>query len=143
MKTWSLMYLMIWVGLIQILLVLPPIAGSVETYVHGAVGVVVLVLSYSVFSRIRATSCPNRIKLITKTTFGLAALQAVLGISLFAVRDLSSLGLANSALTFFHAANAIAIITQASSSATAYDMWEEKEFSQGLSAPDGQLIRGQ
>jgi len=27
-----------------------------------------------------------------------------------------------------HVGNALAIITQASSSATAYDMWEEKEF---------------
>jgi hypothetical protein len=35
------------------------------------------------------------------------------------------------ALKFFHVAIALAIITQASSSATSYDMWEEKEFNEG------------
>jgi hypothetical protein len=32
-------------------------------------------------------------------------------------------------ITFLHLVIALAIITQASSVATAYDMWEEKEYS--------------
>jgi hypothetical protein len=36
---------------------------------------------------------------------------------------------------FLHVATALAIITQASSSATAYDMWEEREFQVPVAPP--------
>jgi hypothetical protein len=73
-------------------------------------------------------SDPDRIKRITRTTWYLAIFQGVLGIALALGIMLSWGSLYASVVSFVHVVNALAIITQASSSATAFDMWEEKEF---------------
>jgi cytochrome b561 len=131
MKTWALMYAFIWVCLVQILIVMFPVLGTFPTYdVHLVLGIIVLAMAYAIYARTKVTPCPDRIKRITKTTFGFGIFQAVLGVGLYAA--LYS-GAAPSdfwitVLNFLHVAAAIAMITQASSSATAFDMWEEKEF---------------
>jgi uncharacterized membrane protein YjfL (UPF0719 family) len=122
-------YTIIWVSFIEILIVLFPVIGTFPTYdLHFVIGVTVLVLAYLIFVRIRATSCPDRIKRITKATFGFAVFQTFLGVALYIALALGAGGTLVDFANFLHVAAALAIITQASSSATAYDMWEEKEF---------------
>lgn len=131
MKTWALMYALIWVAFIEIMIVMFPVLGTFPTYdLHLVVGVVVLAMAYAVYVGVKAAPCPDRIKRITKTTFGLGIFQAVLGIVLYGAlySGAGPGGLWITVINFFHVAVAIAMITQASSSATAFDMWEEKEF---------------
>ncbi|MGD0396973.1 MAG: hypothetical protein ABSB26_08745 [Nitrososphaerales archaeon] len=124
-----MMYAIIWVAFIQILIVLFPVIGTFPTYdLHLVVGAIVLVLAYLIFARVRATFCPNRIKRITKATFGFAVFEAFLGAALYGAVSANVGGTLVDFINFLHAAAALAIITQASSSATAFDMWEEKEF---------------
>jgi len=129
MQSWKSMYLIIWVSFLQILFILfSPFAEMVNLGVHVIIGLAVLVLAFVVYRAVRMTVCPDRIKRITKTTRNLAVLQGALGIAL-AIGIFSSLGSSYIGfVSFLHVGNALAIITQSSSSATAYDMWEEKEF---------------
>ncbi len=129
MKTWTMMYLLIWVAFLQILIIMFPILGSFPTYdLHLVVGVAVIGLAYTIYSRVSKTDCPARIKRITKTTAYLGVSQAILGLILYLVLRFG-IGMPFTGLiNFIHVAVAIAMITQASSSATAFDMWEEKEF---------------
>ncbi|HYC11912.1 MAG TPA: hypothetical protein VEC02_04540 [Nitrososphaerales archaeon] len=130
MKTWSVLYLLIWVAFVQILMGVIPALYFLVTYgVHPIIGVVVLVLAFLAYRQVRSTACPDRIKRITKTTFILAVLQGALGVLLYVFLYTSlANGLVVETIDFLHVVNALAIITQASSSATAFDMWEEKEF---------------
>jgi len=129
LKTWAVMYAIIWVAFIQILIVLFPVIETFPTYdLHLVVGVVVLGLAYLIFVRVKATSCPDRIKRITKATFGFAIFQVFLGVALYGALSANVDGILIDFINFLHAAVALTIITQAASSATAFDMWEEKEF---------------
>jgi len=133
MESWKSMYLIIWISFLQILLILfAPTQTSLEQMatigIHVVIGLAVLGLAFSVYRGVRQSACPDRIKRITRTTRNLTVFQGVLGIAL-ALGIVFSLGSLYAAIVgFLHVANALAIITQASSSATAYDMWEEKEF---------------
>jgi hypothetical protein len=129
MKTWQLMYAIIWIAFFQILFILfSPFDYSVNVAIHALIGIGIFGLAFQVSSAIARSSCPDRIKRITKTTRNLAVLQGVLGIALALGNALSWGSLYATLVGLLHVANALAIITQASSSATAYDMWEEKEF---------------
>jgi len=130
MKTWSLLYILVWVAFAQILIGVITLLQPLITYgVHPVIGVVVLVLAYLAYSHVKPTACPDRIKRITKTTFILSVFQGILGAILY---TLPYVGLANGLVfglvDLLHVVNALAIITQASSSATAFDMWEEHEY---------------
>jgi len=132
MKTWAMMYATIWVAFFEILIVLFPVIGAFPTYdLHLVVGSILLVLAYLVYTRVRTTACPDRIKRITKATFGFAVFQAFLGVALYVAVSMNVGGFAVDLFDFLHVAIALTIITQASSSATAFDMWEEKEFVSG------------
>ncbi len=129
MQSWQAMYAIIWVAFLQILFILfSPLGNTVNLAVHVVIAIALLGLAFQIYRSVRLTSCPDRIKRITKTTWNLAVFQGVLGIAL-ALGVVFSWGtLYFSVVAFLHVANALAIITQASSSATAFDMWEEKEF---------------
>lgn len=123
------MYLIIWVAFFQILFILfSPLGDMVNLAVHVVIAIAVLGLAYTVYRGVGRTSCPDRIKRITKTTWYLAIFQGVLGIALALGVMFSWGSIYVELVSLLHVANALAIITQASSSATAYDMWEEKEF---------------
>jgi signal transduction histidine kinase len=129
MKTWQAMYLIIWVAFLQILFILfSPLDKTVNVTVNVIIVIALLGLAFTIYSGVRLTSCPDRIKRITKATRSLVILQLVLGVALALGVVLSWGSLYISVMSFLHVANALAIITQASSSATAFDMWEEKEF---------------
>ena len=129
MQSWQAMYAVIWVSFLQILFILfSPLGDTVDLAVHVLIAIAVLALTFRIYRSVRLTPCPDRIKRITKTTWNLAVFQGALGIALALGTILSWGTLYTSVVAFLHVANALAIITQASSSATAFDMWEEKEF---------------
>jgi len=129
MRVWQSMYLVIWVAFLQVLFIFfTPFSFSVSVAVHGLIGIGIVGLTFQVSRGVRRTDCPDRIKRISRTTFMLALFQGVLGIIVALGHVFSWPSLAVDFLLFLHLGNALAIITQASSTATSYDMWEEKEF---------------
>ena len=129
MKTWAAMYGIIWLAFLEIVLVLfLPFGYTINVAIHIIIAVAMLGLAFFIYRKVRVTSCPDRIKRITKTTWNLSILQAVLGLALLLGAAFQWGSLYATVVSFLHVGNALAIITQASSSATAFDMWEEKEF---------------
>lgn len=129
MKIWVSLYLMIWLALLEFILVLAGPQGlGFLVDVHVLFGAIILALAYYNSVRLRKTDAPARIKRIAKATTTLAAVQPFLG----AIPYLNfRMGLEiplTGIVGFIHVLIAFAIITQAASAATAYDMWEEKEF---------------
>jgi hypothetical protein len=76
------------------------------------------------YREIMKTSAPNRVKRISKAIPAMAGLNGVIGIPLYVFTE----GTIHWAITVLHLVVALAMIAQASSTATASDMWEEKEF---------------
>lgn len=129
MKTWSALYLLVWLAFFQILIIMFPLLGLNPTYdLHSAFGILVVGVAMYAFHLVKKSSCPERIKRIAKTTAILGVVQGILGIILFAGIMIGFPSIVQNVILFLHVVNALAIITQASSSATAFDMWEEKEF---------------
>jgi hypothetical protein len=137
MKTWSVMYGLVWASFAQIFLIvflLSVVPSSGTMYdatigLHILIGVIVIALAGVSFRLVRKTACPDRIKRISRVTMILGGLQGVLGIILYAlIRLYPGATSAQEVVLLLHVVTALAIISQASSSATAYDMWEEKEF---------------
>ena len=123
------MYLIIWVAFLEIVFILfSPFSDAVNLAIHIVVALAVLGLAFTIYRGVGRTACPDRIKRITRTTWYLAIFQGVLGVALAAGDSLSWGPVYIGVVGFLHVATALAIITQASSSATAYDMWEEREF---------------
>ena len=124
------MYSLIWVAVLQILVILFPVLSFSSTVdLHAVIGIVVVVLANYVYFLVRRTACPGRIKRIARVTAIMSFIQIVFGAVLY-----ESIALAFSSSTlfeitlFFHVLIAVAIVAQASSAATAFDMWERKEF---------------
>ena len=121
---------MIWLAFLDIVIIIVNISGF-KTYVvlgHTILGLVILGLAYYNSMQIKETKAPNRLKRITKSTVTLATVELILGIILFPYA-VFSIGIPLvGVINFLHLVIALAIITQASSVATAYDMWEEKEY---------------
>jgi hypothetical protein len=136
MKTWSVLYALVWASFFQIFLIvflLSVVPNSGFWYyfaidVHAGVGIAVIFLALESFRLVRETSCPHRIKRISKTTAILAGVQGLLGVPLFLLLRFNISATIQNFILLIHVVNALAIIAQASSSATAFDMWEEKEF---------------
>ena len=123
LKLWGRLYLLIWLAFIQFFVtVFSEIFGVI--YVHSVVGIAVVVLAVMNYRELVKTSAPDRVKRISKVIPVMAGLNGVLGIFLYVFTD----GTVHWATTILHLAISLAIIAQASSTATAYDMWEEKEF---------------
>lgn len=128
MKMWHLFYLMVWLAFLQIIIILLPGLGSYLVDVHAALGLIILGLAHYNNAKLKRTAAPDRLKRIAKSTAVLATVQIILGLILYAnVRLSINVPLAE-VVVFLHLIVALAIITQAASVATAYDMWEEHEF---------------
>ncbi len=134
MALWNQLYGMVWLTFLQIILILVlDILQPNSDYVialHVVIGLAVLVLAFLNNSKMKASEAPARLKRIIRSTMTLAIAQVVLGIILYlVVFTYSSLGAGVQAfVALIHVSIALAIITQASSVATAYDMWEEHEY---------------
>lgn len=120
---------MVWLAFLEFILVWAPVSGfALLLYVHVILGVVIFAIAYSNASKLGRMQCPARIRRIVKATVALAAFEGVLGILFYVSKTSSFPDLVTSAVDFLHIGIALAIVTQAASTATAYDMWEEKEF---------------
>jgi hypothetical protein len=133
LSIWRQLYAMVWLAFLQILIILEsriPVLGSYLVYGHVFLGLVILGLAHYNNAQIKKTEAPNRLKRIAKSTAILATIQPIFGVILLVNLMLRSAILAPLAgiVLFLHIITALAIITQASSVATAYDMWEEKEY---------------
>ena len=132
MKLWGQLYLLIWVTFLAFPLATIPNPGPVVPYLHAIVGVAIIAIAYANARMLRGTTAPGRIKRIAAASFNLSILMAVLGVLLWfnvgaGIQLLWGRSLWD-LIIFLHLLNAVAIITQASAVAIAFDMWEEKEF---------------
>jgi heme A synthase len=128
MKMWRQLYLIVWLAFLQIVIILIPEFGRDLVDVHAILGLIILALAHYNYAQLKRTSTPNRLKRIAKSTAILATVQVILGIILYAdIRLMVNVPLAG-VIIFLHLVIALAIITQTSSVATAYDMWEDREF---------------
>ena len=125
---WRQFYALVWLAFLQIVIIIVPRFTVFLVDLHAVLGLVILAVAHMNNGRIRRTDAPNRLKRIAKATAILATLQVILGIILYANLRLSVNIPLVDVITFVHIVIALAIITQASSVATAYDMWEEHEF---------------
>jgi len=133
LSIWRQLYAMVWLAFLQILIILEsriPVLGNYLVYGHVFLGLIILGLAHYNNAQIKKTEAPNRLKRIAKSTAILATIQPIFGVILLVNLMLRSAILAPLAgiVLFLHIITALAIITQASSVATAYDMWEEKEY---------------
>jgi len=138
MKLWQNLYGMIWLVFLQIILIVVLPSSSIYVIaLHAVIGLAIFGLAFADNSMMQKLEVPFRLKGIVKSTLSLAAAQLVLGILLYVVNNFYNLsgGLASTVVTFIHVAISLAIITQASSAATAYDMWEEKEYNPPYTDP--------
>ena len=130
-EIWQSLYLMIWMAFLEFILIFMDSFGwAYLVEIHILLGVIMLALAYNNLVKVKKTDAPDRIKRIVKATAGFVIFQDILGMPLF-LNSILNLSLPfTEILDFLHLAIALTIIAQASSVATAYDMWEEKEFMQ-------------
>lgn len=121
---------MVWLVFLQIVIIVVNMS-SFQVYLvygHMMLGLIILALAHYNNVQIKKTEAPSRLKRIAKSTAVLATIQPIFGIILF-VNLMPGNGIPMVwIVSFLHLVTALAIITQASSVATAYDMWEEKEY---------------
>ncbi len=128
MALWKSLYAMVWLAFLQIVIIVMPRFTLYLVDVHVLLGLVILGLAHYNNAKMKKTEAPNRLKRITKATAILATFQIILGLILYAnLRMNVSVPLVG-VIVFIHAVIALAIITQAASVATAYDMWEDHEY---------------
>jgi len=119
---------MVWLAFLQIVIIVMPRFTLYLIDLHALLGLIILGLAHYNNVKMKRTEAPNRLKRITKTTAILATVQIIFGLILYAnLRMNVSVPLVE-AIVFIHIVIALAIITQAASVATAYDMWEDHEY---------------
>ena len=137
MKLWVSLYGFFWFAVLQIalgvFLAVGPRPPGFVPYLHAGIGAVVVVWAFFNFRGVRATRVPGRTKRTVAATFAIAVLMVLLGLLLwFGVGAGASLfGVSvDEGIALLHLIGALAIVTQAASTATGFDMWEEREFEQ-------------
>ena len=119
---------MVWLAFLQIVIIVMPRFTLYLIDLHALLGLIILGLAHYNNVKMKLTEAPNRLKRITKATAILATVQIIFGLILYAnLRMNVSVPLVE-AIVFIHIVIALAIITQAASVATAYDMWEDHEY---------------
>jgi len=129
MQLWKKLYCTVWLAFFSCVLIsrwMGPYAGWP---IHVLLGVALLVMTQSNSRRLTALPVPPRLQRISKVTAVLSVFQIISGLVVGAVAywDLNP-PVIGQLLYGVHVVCALAILAQASSVATAYDMWEEKEF---------------
>jgi hypothetical protein len=128
MPLWRRLYATVWLAFFACVLTsrwMP----HVGTPVHVVLGILLILVTLSNARSLAALPVPERLKRISKVTFGFAIVQIVGGLVLGGVLHAwSIIPKVHTILYQIHAVCALIILAQASSVATAYDMWEEKEY---------------
>lgn len=129
MQLWKKLYSAIWLAFFACVLVPRWMGEPAGFTVHVLLGLLLLIVTIINARQLAAMSVPSRLKRISKVTMGFAIFQAVSGLAIGAIHHLApDLQHVIPVLHGIHIVCALAILAQASSVATAYDMWEEKEF---------------
>ena len=123
------MYALVWIAFVQILfIVASPLSAAENAALHIPLGIAIFVLAVYISVKVKATGCPARVKRTTVATRNMALVQGVLGLALAYAVMSSVPSLYQDIIAFLHLAVALTILSQVSSTATGYDMWEEKEI---------------
>jgi hypothetical protein len=129
MALWSRLYYTVWLAFFACVLISRLLGPHVGTPVHVILGLLLLIMTITNARSLAALQVPERLKRISKVTAGFAIVQTLSGLALGGIMHLSlNLPKLPSILHGVHVVCALAILAQAASVATAYDMWEEKEF---------------
>jgi hypothetical protein len=125
MMLWQKLYGTIWLAFFACVLI-PRWGFQILKPIHIILGLVLLVLTQINRKQLAALPVPDRLKRICSVTAGLAVFQLISGLALGTIFRFAPK--AYPAIKVIHIVCALAVLAQASSVATAYDMWEEKEF---------------
>ncbi len=137
MELWKRLYNTIWLAFFSCLLIPRWMGKYAGPPVHVLLGLAVLLATRDNARRLAALAVPDRLKRISRTTAGFALFQLIEGLVFGAVTHLApNLPIAGPVLEAAHVVCALTILAQASSVATAYDMWEEKEYEVPQSTTD-------
>jgi hypothetical protein len=143
MQLWKRLYNTVWLAFFSCVLIPRWMGKYAGPLVHVILGLAMLAVTMSNARHLAALKVPLRLKRISRVTWGFAAFQVAGGLALGAVTHLApNLPVAGPVLHGSHVVCALAILAQTSSVATAYDMWEEREFEisgrgSGPEAPQG------
>lgn len=128
MPLWNRLYNTVWVAFLACVLI-PRWMGKLGAVIHVLLGIALIALTILNALSLAALPVPARLQRISKVTSRLALFQAVLGLVFGAVKHMApNVPVVGSVTHGTHVVIALAILAQAASVATAYDMWEEKEL---------------
>jgi hypothetical protein len=129
MPLWRKLYNTVWLAFFCCVLIPRWLGSHAGGAVHAALGLLLLIVAWTNIKRLAALPVPERLKRVVKVTAGFAVFQLITGLASGVVAHLAlDLPRVFQALHGIHVVCALAILAQTSSVATAYDMWEEKEF---------------
>jgi hypothetical protein len=136
MQLWQRLYNTVWLAFLACVLIPRWMGKYAGPPVHVLLGLAMLALTVLNARRLAALPVPARLQRISKVTAGIAAFQVVGGLAFGAVTHVApNLPVVGSVLHGVHVVCALAMLAQASSVATGYDMWEEKELAPATSKP--------
>jgi hypothetical protein len=126
---WKKLYNTVWLAFFSCVLIPRWITPIIGVPLHIVIGLALLVMTQANKRQLAALPVPDRLKRISTVTAGLALLQVVCGVALGVIHRFAPGVVSISAvIRGIHIVCALAILAQASSVATGYDMWEEKEI---------------
>jgi len=129
MLLWKKLYGTVWLAFFSCVLIPRWILPAVGIPLHILVGLAMLVLTQRNMRQLAALPVPDRLKRISRVTAGFAIFQVICGLALGAAMHFApGLPVIATVLRGAHIVCALTILAQGASVATAYDMWEEKEF---------------
>jgi hypothetical protein len=129
MQLWNKLYNTVWLAFFSCVLLPRWMSPKAGLSVHVLLGVLMLIVTQTNARRLASMPVPDRLKRVSKVAAGIAIFQLICGLALGAVMHLApNLAIVASILRGVHVVCALAILSQSSSIATGYDMWEEKEF---------------
>ena len=129
MPLWRQLYNTFWLAFFCCVLIPRWMGTYVGLPIHALLGLIMLVATHSNARRLRALPVPDRLRRISRVTAGFAIFQLIAGLALGGVMHLFPyLSIISSVLRGVHVVAGLTILAQTSSVATAYDMFEEKEF---------------
>jgi hypothetical protein len=129
MKLWNRLYYTVWLAFFSCVLISRWLGDSVGAWVHILFGMLLLIMTLTNARSLKTLEVPQRLKRISKVAAGFAVFQVIGGGSLGMLAHSTTITpIVPAILRGAHVVFALAILAQSSSLATAYDMWEEKEF---------------
>ena len=139
MQLWNKLYNTVWLAFFCCVLIPRWMGPKIGLTVHVLLAVLMLIVTQSNARSLAALPVPDRLKRVSKVVAAFAIFQLVCGLALGGVMHLApNLYVVIMILKGVHIVFALAMLSQSSSIATGYDMWEEKEFGE---APAPQKIQ--